>query len=56
MEATTKTDNILILWLLAAATAIIMLVSAHTHKVSAPTMQWQTDSSWYSGWNFKKNE
>lgn len=52
MEAT-KTDNILILWLLAAVTAIVLLVAAaHTHKVSAPTMQWQADSSWVKGWKF----
>ena len=52
MEATKSTDNILILWLLAAATAIILLMSAHTHKVSAPAMQWQADSSWVKSWNF----
>ena len=51
MTATTKTDPILILWLLAAVTAIVLLVStAHTPKVSAPTMQWQTDSSWVKSW------
>ena len=52
MEATKSTDNILILWLLAAATAIILLMSAQTHKVSAPTMQWQSDTSWVKSWNF----
>ena len=52
MESTKTTDNILILWLLAAAMAVIMLVSAQTHKVSAPTMQWQADSSWVKSWNF----
>ena len=52
MEATTKTEPILILWLLAAATAIILLMSAQTHKVSAPTMQWQSDTSWVKSWNF----
>ena len=51
MEATKSTDNILILWLLAVAMAVIMLVSAYTHKVSAPTMQWQSDTSWVKGWN-----
>lgn len=51
MEATKSTDNILILWLLAAVTAIVLLVSAaNTHKVAAPTMQWQTDSSWVKSW------
>ena len=53
MEATKSTDNILILWLLAAATAIVLFVSlAHTPKVSAPTMQWQRDTSWVKSWNF----
>ena len=50
MEATKSTDNILILWLLAAVMAVIMLVSAHPHKVSAPTMQWPSDSSWVKSW------
>jgi biotin transporter BioY len=53
MSKTISTDNILILWLLAAATAIILLVSAkwsaRTHPV-APTMQWQSDSSWVKVW------
>lgn len=51
----TKINNItdiIILWLLAAVTAIVLLVSAHTHKVSAPTMQWQSDTSWVKPWNF----
>lgn len=52
MESTKSTDNILILWLLAAVTAIVLLVSAHTYKVSAPTMQWQSDTSWVKSWNF----
>lgn len=53
MNETLSTDNILIIWLLAAVTAIVLLVSAaHTTKVSAPTMQWQADSSWVKGWNF----
>ena len=50
MNKTLSTDNILILWLLAAAMAVIMLVSAHTNKVSAPTMQWQSDTSWVKSW------
>ena len=56
MEATKSTDNILILWLLAAFMAIVLLVSAaHTTKVDVPTMQWQADTSWVSGWNYIKN-
>lgn len=47
----TISTNILILWLLAAAMAILLLVSMHTHKVSAPAMQWQADSSWVKSWN-----
>lgn len=51
MEATKTTDSILILWLLAAVMAIILLVSvAHTTKVAAPTMQWQSDTSWVKSW------
>lgn len=51
MEATKSTDIILILWLLAAVTAIVLLVSAaHTTKVDVPTMQWQSDSSWLKSW------
>lgn len=51
MEATKTTDNILILWLLAAAISIVLLVSvAHTTKVAAPTMQWQSDTSWVKSW------
>lgn len=51
MNKTLSTDNILILWLLAAVTAIVLLVSAsNTPKVAAPTMQWQADSSWVKGW------
>lgn len=50
MEATTKTEP-LILWLLAVVTAIVLFVSlAHTPKVAAPTMQWQSDTSWVKGW------
>lgn len=46
MEAT-RNYNIIIIWLLAAVTAIVLLVSAaHTTKVDVPTMQWQSDSSW----------
>lgn len=53
MNKTLLTDNILILWLLAAVTAIVLFVSlAHTPKVSAPTMQWQADSSWVKSWKF----
>lgn len=53
MEATKTTDNILILCLLAAVMAIVLFVSlAHTPKVSAPTMQWQADSSWIKSWKF----
>lgn len=55
MESTKSTD-ILILWLLAAVTAIILLVSAHTYKVAAPTMQWQSDTSWVKSWNFLTDE
>ena len=52
MTPTTKTEPILILWLLAAVTVIVFFVSAaHTTKVSAPTMQWQADSSWVKSWN-----
>ena len=52
MEATKTTDNILILWLLAAAISIVLFVSlAHTNKVEVPTMQWQADSSWVKPWN-----
>lgn len=51
MEATTENKSILILWLLAAATAIVLFVSlSHTPKVAAPTMQRQADSSWVKGW------
>ena len=53
MEETTEKKSILIIWLLAAATAIVLFVSlAHTPKVSAPTMQWQRDTSWVKSWNF----
>ena len=51
MEATKSTDNILILWLLAAAISIVLLVAAaNTTKVEVPTMQWQSDSSWVKSW------
>lgn len=53
MNRTITTTNILIIWLLAAATAIVLFVSlAHTPKVSAPTMKWQADSSWVKSCNF----
>lgn len=53
MNKTLSTDNILILWLLAAVTAIVLVVSAaHTTKVEVPTMQWQSDTSWVKGWKF----
>lgn len=53
MESTKTTDNILILWLLAAATAIVLVVAAaHTTNVEVPTMQWQADSSWVKSWKF----
>lgn len=56
MSKTISTDNIIILWLLAVVTAIVLFVSlSHTPKVSAPTMQWQADSSWVKGWNYIKN-
>lgn len=52
MTATTKTEPILILWLLAAVTVIVFFVSlAHTPKVATSTMQWQADSSWVKPWN-----
>lgn len=52
MEATKTTDNILILWLLAAFIAIVLIVAAaNTTKVSAPAMQWQSDTSWVKSWN-----
>ena len=51
MEATKTTDNILILWLLAAAISIVLLVAAaNTTKVEVPTMQWQIDTSWVKSW------
>lgn len=51
MTATTKTEPILIIWLLAAVIAILLLVSAaHTTKVDVPTMHWQSDSSWLKSW------
>lgn len=51
MTATTKTEPILILWLLAAAISIVLLVAAaNTTKVAAPAMQWQSDSSWVKSW------
>ena len=57
MESTKTTDNILILWLLAAVTAIVLFVAAaHTTKVAAPAMQWQADSSWVKPWNFLTDE
>ena len=53
MNKTLSTDNILIIWLLAASIAIVLLVAvAHNTKVSAPAMQWQADSSWVKSWNF----
>lgn len=53
MNKTLSTDNILILWLLAASTAIVLVVAAaHTTKVAAPAMQWQSDSSWVKSWKF----
>lgn len=51
MEAT-KSYNILILWLLAAATAILLMSaiwSAMTHTTTR-TIQWQSDTSWVKGW------
>lgn len=50
MNKTLSTDNILILWLLAAVTAIVLLVLIHTPKVATPTMQWQADTSWVKSW------
>lgn len=50
MTATTKTEPILIIWLLAAVTVIVFFVSlAHTPKVAAP-VNWQSDTSWVKSW------
>lgn len=52
MEATKTIDNILILWLLAAVTAILLTAaiwSARTHH-AARTIQWQADTSWSKSW------
>lgn len=51
MNKTISTDNILILWLLAAAIFIVLFMAvANTPKVAAPTMQWAADSSWVKPW------
>ena len=55
MNRTLSTNNILILWLLAAAMAVIVLAALAMghHSVSHTKVQmWQADSSWVKSWNF----
>ena len=55
MESTKSTNNILILWLLAVAMAVIMLAALAMghHSVAVPRVHtWQADSSWVKSWNF----
>lgn len=55
MNRTLSTNNILILWLLAAVMAVIVLAALAMghHSVSHTKVQmWQADSSWVKSWNF----
>ena len=58
MNKTLSTDNILILWLLAAVTTILLasaIWSARPHT-AARTIHWQSDTSWVKSWIFSTNE
>ena len=55
MNRTLSTNNILIIWLLAAVMAVIVLAALAMghHSVSHTKVQmWQADSSWVKSWNF----